>query len=115
MTTLNPTEDYEQRVLANRLRGTDLLWCHVPNGGKRDPRTGAAMKRHGVKPGVPDILIFTPGHDGKPTAIELKRIKGGQVSKEQKQWLLDLQNAGWHTEVAKGADKAWETINERYR
>lgn len=112
---IEPTEDFEQRTLANRLRGTDLIWCHVPNGGKRDKRVAAQMRRHGVMPGVPDILIFTPGHDGKPTAIELKRIKSGRVSKEQKQWLVDLAECGWHTEVSKGADAAWELINERYR
>ena len=28
---------------------------HVPNGGKRDKATAVALKRQGVKAGVPDI------------------------------------------------------------
>ena len=29
---------------------------HVPNGGKRDAATAVALKRQGVKAGVPDIV-----------------------------------------------------------
>lgn len=30
---------------------------HVPNGGKRDATTAVALKRQGVKAGVPDIML----------------------------------------------------------
>lgn len=30
---------------------------HVPNGGKRDAATAVALKRQGVKAGVPDIML----------------------------------------------------------
>lgn len=30
---------------------------HVPNGGKRDKNTAIALKRQGVKAGVPDIVL----------------------------------------------------------
>lgn len=30
---------------------------HIPNGGKRDKRTAVALKRQGVKAGVPDICL----------------------------------------------------------
>jgi len=34
---------------------------HVPNGGKRDAKTGARLKREGVKAGVADFVIFMRG------------------------------------------------------
>lgn len=33
---------------------------HVPNGGKRDAATAIALKRQGVKAGVPDICLPAP-------------------------------------------------------
>ena len=34
----------------------ELLY-HIPNGGKRDARTAANLKRQGVKAGVPDLHL----------------------------------------------------------
>lgn len=42
-------------------------WCawkripifHIPNGGRRDKREAASLKRQGVKPGVPDLFVPT--------------------------------------------------------
>lgn len=104
-------EDAQHFELARLLFGTDLLWCHVPNGEKRSKRVAAKLKRMGVKPGVPDVLIFTR----PPLAIELKRADGkGRVSKEQRQWLADLQADGWTICVAVGYKEAWERVKEHY-
>lgn len=46
----------------------------VPNGGNRDARTGAIMKREGVRAGVPDITIIGAG--GVCALIEVKTAKG---------------------------------------
>ena len=45
---------------------------HVPNGGKRDAATATALKRQGVKAGVPDIVLpaVRAGYHG--LYIELK-------------------------------------------
>jgi len=56
---------------------------HVPNGGKRDAKTGARLKREGVKAGVADFVIFMRG--GVCAMIELKTEKG-RLSKAQKDW-----------------------------
>jgi hypothetical protein len=104
-----PLESQEMRVLAQWLDMAGVLWCHVPNGGKRHIRVAAKLKKEGVKRGCPDILIFTPPprfpiRNG--TAIELKRSDGGVVSREQKEWLENLRSHGWVTTVAYGADDA---------
>lgn len=98
--------EYDEQVkLANYLDAKGYLWCHVPNGGNRNPITGKKLKMQGVKPGVPDCLIFTPKGG---IAIELKRSNGkpSDVRDSQKEWLNALSNRMWQTKVAFGADDA---------
>lgn len=69
----------------------DAWWTTVGHGGfALDARTGARMKRAGVKAGVPDILIV---HRGRPLFIELKSTNG-RASAEQKTVAADLEKAG---------------------
>jgi len=110
------TEDQEQQALAAWLDAKGLLWCHVPNGGSRNVREAAKLKRMGVKPGVPDVLIFERPHQSKGrlpfakhgVAIELKRADGGpsDVRDSQRRWLDALYDRGWLCKVAFGADDA---------
>jgi len=108
----NPTEYEEQCKLAEYLDMKGYLWCHVPNGGNRNPITGKKLKRQGVKPGVPDVLIFNLPKTGYETcngiAIELKRSNGNpsDLMDTQKKWLDSLDVVGWETKVAFGADDA---------
>ena len=103
------SEEREQMKLAAYLDGQKFLWCHVPNGGHRRKVVAASLKRQGVKPGVPDVLIFAPIQ----AAIELKRKSGGSVSANQRKFLDALSNAGWETYIARGADKAIEWLVEK--
>ena len=45
---------------------------HIPNGGKRDKRTAVALKRQGVKAGVPDICLPVARNGYHGLYIELK-------------------------------------------
>lgn len=112
----NLSEYDEQVKLANYLDAKGYLWCHVPNGGNRNPITGKKLKMQGVKPGVPDVLIFdapeemeeVPGYMLSGIAIELKRSNGNpsDVRDTQKEWLRKLGARYWVTKVAFGADDA---------
>lgn len=110
-----PTEEQEQIRVAALLNRLGVIWCHVPNGGYRGKIAGSRLKSQGVKPGVPDILIFD-SPPSKPrahgVAIELKRAKGGRVSKEQSQWLKDLQERGWVSLVCHGYERTVEAIEK---
>ena len=108
----NPYEEDEQIKLAQYLDMKNYCWCHVPNEGKHKIQYYAKQKRLGVKKGVPDNFIFDVIDGYKGIAIELKRKKGGRVSKEQKEWLNKLQNRGWLTRVCKGADEAIDWLEE---
>lgn len=64
-----------------RLQYPNLLWIHCPNGEARSAITGARLKRMGVRPGVPDILLWWMDLEKGPqsAAIELKASKGKQT------------------------------------
>lgn len=113
------TELEIQCELAKHLDALGVLWTATANGGKRDARTAASLKRSGVKRGVPDILIFTPPPSGigAGLAIELKRgnqdsRRRGRLSEHQRIWLESLRALGWRAEVAYGLDHALEILTQ---
>lgn len=53
-------EDLEQREVCTFLDKLGVLYCAIPNGGKRGKIEAARMKALGTKRGAPDLLIFTP-------------------------------------------------------
>jgi hypothetical protein len=58
-----------------------LLPFHPANGGLRTASEAQALKRMGVVPGIPDIVILAPG--GSVYLIEVKP-PGGELSKDQR-------------------------------
>lgn len=113
---LTPLEDQEQETI---FQWADLMMSqypeleymyHVPNGGARSKATAARLKRQGVRAGVPDIVLPVARMHFCGLYIELKRIKGGKVSEEQKKWLAYLNRAGYLAVECKGADEAIEAI-----
>lgn len=83
-------------------RMTELEYMHhVPNGGKRDAATATALKRQGVRAGVPDICLPAPKGKYHGLYIELKAGKN-TTTKNQKRWLGYLQQQGYFTAVCYG-------------
>jgi hypothetical protein len=108
-----PSEASEQESLVAWLRtrldpnAERLDFFHTPNGGKRDMTTARALKRQGLSPGVPDIIIITPPPNipgSKGCFLELKRQDGnmGQVSAAQRKWLSRARHHGYEAVVAFG-------------
>lgn len=65
----------------------------------------------GVKKGAPHLLVSVCcGKVG--TVIELKRVKGGRLSDEQKDWLGELANRNWHTTGCKDAGEVADTLEQ---
>jgi hypothetical protein len=104
-----------------RLRGRDgVLWLHVPNGGSRDIREAANLKRMGALAGASDLLLFRPGACPhccsarlEGFALELKS-DGGRPSEAQLNFMARFAAAGGHTCFASGLDRALEVL-ERWR
>jgi hypothetical protein len=112
-----PTEDQEQAALFEwvALQNNPIinLLYAIPNGGYRPPRTAALLKRTGVKPGIPDMCLPVPHGCYNGLYIELKRVKGGQVSVYQKVWINNLRAQGYRVDVCHGWTEAKESI-EKY-
>jgi len=86
-----------------RLRAKpDVLWLHPPNGERRDARTGAKLKHMGALAGASDLLLW---HEGNSFALELK-APGGRLSEAQLEFIARFNDAGGHTAVAEGIDRA---------
>ncbi len=85
------------------------LLYHVPNGGKRDAKTGRALKRQGVKAGVPDLCLPVARGGYHGLYIELKAGKN-TTSPKQKEWINDLGQQGYYAAVCRGWEEAKETI-----
>jgi hypothetical protein len=65
----------------------------VPNGGSRNPREAARLKKGGVVPGVSDLVLFMPNQFHHALCIEIKS-KEGRQSQLQKDWqkLVEVYN-----------------------
>lgn len=88
----------------------ELVVMSIPNGGKRDPRTAAQMKREGVLPGAPDLLVAEPRGVHHGLFVEMKRQHGGRVSDEQKVVHAKLVSRGYEVLVCEGADEAYVAV-----
>ena len=85
-------------MVVRALKKAGILYCSVPNGGRRDRREAVMLKASGTVAGVPDLLIFDATESGLVgTALEMKRIDGkpSSVSKSQRRWLAELEKRGW--------------------
>lgn len=98
------TIEYKGETLADYMH-------HSPNGGVSSARQKAKFKRAGTKSGYPDLQldIARSGYHG--LRIELKRLKGGVVSKEQKRRLEMLKDEGYRAVVCRGYDEAIAEIS----
>lgn len=107
--TLFPSEHIEQVHVVAWFRRTFPgveLWA-IPNGGERRKAEAARLKAEGVTAGVPDLFI-----PAWRLWVEMKRQKGGKVSKEQKEKAEYLKSVGYHVEVCRGAAEAIEFISK---
>lgn len=87
------------------------LLHHIPNGGKRNAREAAALKRQGVKAGVPDICLPVAIGEYHGLYIELK-VGKNKTSKHQDEWIQKLRNENYYVEVSYGWQEARDTIED---
>ncbi len=85
------------------------LLHHIPNGGKRNAREAAALKRQGVKAGVPDICLPVPRGKYHGLYIELK-VGNNKTSAYQNEWIEKLKEQNYYVVVCYGWRVAQEVI-----
>ena len=107
-----PSEHQEQVALINwfRLNYPQFVIVAVPNGGNRNLIEAKKLKEEGVLKGFPDIAIFLKYP--KVILLEMKKQKGGVVSKEQKKVHQKLSDLGHTVIVGYGFIDAKNKIEE---
>ena len=110
LTSPLPTEHEEQvRVIkwcdACKDPRASLIYSHL--NGLRAP-LGAVVKAKaaGGRKGIPDLFLPVPSQGYHGLYIEMKRLKLGKISPEQKEWIDRLNGMGYRVEVCKGHEAA---------
>lgn len=106
-------EHIEAVKLATKLNWLlqDVLWFKIANERKA-AKERVYFAAEGVKAGVPDIFIAEPrkGHHG--LFLELKRLRGGAVSKAQKDFAKMAEARGYKVVFPKGAEEAFLAVKD---
>ena len=88
------------------------LMYHIPNEGQRSRATGGRLRAEGLKKGVPDICLPVARMGFHGLYIELKRIKNGRATEEQRAWLKKLTAEGYLACICHGGQAAAEVITD---
>jgi len=104
-----PSEHHEQALFVQWFRRTypGVLIHSIPNGGHRSQATAIALKVEGTVKGIPDLFI-----PEWRVWVEMKRIKGGSLSQDQKNIIAYLESVGYQVIVGKGFLHAKEQIQQ---
>lgn len=105
----SPLEKHVQRDIIEWLGCRNISAVHVPNGsvlagdGKQRAMQSAALKRAGMRPGFPDLILFSP--KGGIGFIEVKRADGSLSDTQEtcRDW---LQGLGHQWGLARSVDDA---------
>lgn len=109
-------EDLLQRAVINyiQMQYPNAIFTHPMNEGKRSPFEQYKLKYLGTKPGIPDLLIFTPNAKRSGLAIELK-YKYNKPTPKQKEWLKWLKKCNWETIWLNNFEDCKETIDNYFK
>lgn len=103
-----------QRKIIGYLEAAGYVSIHIPNGahlaGNKLARAkqAAALRRDGLRPGAPDLLVLKAG--GESAFLEVKREKGGELSPNQKWWAQRLEFLGHRYAVVRSIEDVSETL-----
>jgi hypothetical protein len=103
-----PTEAEEQATFVQWLEIKGYKFTAIPNSTyTKSWKQKVHNRAMGLRAGFPDLAIIV---NDIFCCVELKRLKGGTLSQEQKSWIEALENAGIPAKVCKGADEAMNFI-----
>jgi hypothetical protein len=91
-----------------------VLYCASAGGVRTSMKQAIKMKATGYVKGVPDLQIFEPVGNYHGLLIEIKDLKG-VVSKEQKQWIKDLNDRGYYATYCKGVESTIKVIDDYFK
>lgn len=101
-------EDIQEAVVA-WMDSKGIIFTHIPSGGKRSKGYAAKLKRQGLKPGWPDLMVMLDDGFG---CLELKRPKKGRIEPEQQAFADECQRRGIKHAFAYGYSEAIEILKQ---
>ena len=108
---MTATEAQEQEAVVQWCDLHDVPCVHVPNERKAPLATIQALKRQGMRPGFPDLIIPVPKGGYGALYIEMKS-KTGKPTERQLAWCATLRRLGNQAYVCLGADNAIACIEQ---
>lgn len=115
-----PLERDEQIRFVTWLEDRDIRVTAIPNSTYTTSHNQKALNRAtGLRPGFPDLVVLikpSQSYDGRGYLLlpEMKRVKGGKVSPDQRAWIAALNGLGCNqieSVVAHGAEEAIEYVS----
>jgi len=109
---MKDTEHIHQVTFVNWFRANfeEYLIFAIPNGELRAISIAQRLKAEGVTSGVPDLCCLLP--EGQALWVEMKKAKGGKVSKEQKAIHEKMRKLGHIVTVCNGYEEAMQFLKE---
>lgn len=109
-----PTEYEEQKKFVKWLRFNGIKHQASGNGYKLDTANNihyvAKLKASGMTLGYPDVIVYIG--NGQTLHIEMKRTKTYKVYDEQIKWINWLNDNGYPSYIAHGADDAIKFVKQ---
>lgn len=112
---MTPTERDEQCAFVEWLDANGYMFTAIPNGGHRHIGQAVKLKKEGVRPGLPDILVLVNTHlvwiEMKRRDLKPKRGGKGGLSLDQERWIAALNEcANCQVYVCYGFSEAVDTV-----
>lgn len=102
---------FQWAMLEERQYPELALLHHIPNGGKRNAREAASLKKQGVKSGVPDLSLPVARGGYHGLYIELK-VGKNKTSDNQNKWLEMLMKQKYYVSVCYGWRQAADILEQ---
>lgn len=83
----------------------------IPNGGYRNKKEAAILKKEGVTAGVSDMFLALPNKVYNGLWIECKSM-GGRVSNYQLEWMDKMKKEGYDAKVVSKVDTGIQAIKD---
>ena len=88
-----------------------IRYCGSAGGVFTGITQARKMVRTGYVKGFPDLFIYEAKNGFHGLAIEIKTIKG-RATKEQKEWIDDLNERGYKAKICKGLPEILDVIDK---
>lgn len=106
-------------LLGEKMRGEPVgalhdVTYHVPNGGVRSYKAGAAMKKQGAKAGVSDLVVMDArgGWHGLYMEFKASPPHTAALADSQHDWLALAEGRGYCAVLAVGLEEAKAVLRE---